>query len=230
MIVAPPGQLKTTVCNTLSKFADAHIISDINLKTMPGLRSLVLAGRYRSIIFGELEKIYARNPATAQNVEAHLKQFAEEGLRHFSYEDNSTPVMPARALIIAGMTPSLYGRFSMVWRENGFLRRFLQVNYVLQNEQAIMDSIHKWQKLVFTEPILQSTNGNGLGLLPMRYNLESAESRMVIDMMKEQPASTSTILLKKIAVVLKVALPKQWKAILQDFAPALGSRGAMLEL
>jgi hypothetical protein len=225
MLVAPPGQLKTTLVYTLEKCSEACTTSDINMISMKGLRDLVLAGRYKTICFGELEKLYARNPATAANIESHLKQFVEEGLRHFSHENSSVPIMPARALVIGAITPSAFGRNFTVWNENGFLRRFLRIQYVLKDEEVILNAVQNWKKIGLEIPIV--INGNR-AIIP--YNLDSKESKFVMTILKEQPFSTPNVLLKRIAVVLKHSQPKRWREIITDLSPACGRNGALLEL
>jgi len=223
LLTAPPGQLKTTMLYTLEVYNDALCTSDINIRSMKSVRDMVLGGRYKSIVFGELEKLYARNPATAQNIESHLKQFVEEGLRHFSHEDSAIPIMPARAMVMAGMTPSMFGRQYTGWNENGFLRRFICVQYVLDNEKAILAAVDRWTRIDFNVPLAQPR-------FELPYNLTEEESKFVMSLMDEQLHSTPTVLMKKIAVVLKNRHPKEWRKILEDMRPALGKNGARLTL
>lgn len=224
MLVAPPGQLKTTTINSLEMHSDALLLGDINVRSLKSIRDSVLGGRYRTLAISELEKLYARNPATAVNIEAHLKQFAEEGLRHFSFEDSNTNSMPARALIIAGMTPSMYGKMHTQWNESGFLRRFLRIHYVLEDKDAILDAIHRWTKIGITVPILL----HGRATIP--YNLTQEESKFLMAMMKNEPDSTPTVLMKKIACVLKLSQPKTWRKVFSDFSPSVNLSGALLIL
>lgn len=224
LIIAPPGQLKTTITYSLEAYSEALCISDINIRSMKSVRDQVLGGRYKTIAFGEMEKLYARNPATAANVEAHLKQFVEEGLRHFSHEDQSVAIMPARALVIAGITPGTFGKLYTAWSESGFARRFLKIQYTLKDEKAILRAVHEWKKIMFDVPTVWD------GRLGIKYNLEENDSKMVMNLMREQQESTPTVLLKRITCVLKKRKPDEWKRILLDIAPALGRNGALLEL
>lgn len=224
LLIAPPGNLKTTMVFSLEMYAEARCLTDINIRTMKPIRDQIIGGRYRSLAFAEMEKLYARNPATAANVEAHIKLFVEDGLRHFSHEDPTAEIMPARCLVIAGITPSTFGAQITAWRESGFLRRFLRIQYVLEDEMALIDAIHKWKKIGFELP----TEWNGRISIP--YNLTDADSKFVLGMMRAQPDTTPNVLIKKIACVLKRRTPKSWKKIMIDVAPSLGSNGAMLEL
>lgn len=224
MIVAPPGQLKTTTINSLEIYGDALSIGDVNVRSLKSIRDALLGSKYRTIAFGELEKLYARNPATAQNIEAHLKQFIEEGLRHFSFEDSGVNAMPARALMIAGMTPSMYGKMFTQWTESGFLRRFIRIQYVLKNENAILDAIHEWKKIGIRLPIdFQGDRAT------IPYNLTKQDSLFIMaTVMKNQKESTPNVLIKKICCVLKFSRPKEWKRLMIDFAPATNKNGALL--
>jgi hypothetical protein len=223
LLVAPPGQLKTTMLYSLEVYNDALCTSDINIRSMKSVRDMVLGGRYRSMIFGELEKLYARNPATAQNIESHLKQFVEEGLRHFSHEDSAIPIMPARAMVLAGMTPSMFAKQYTTWNENGFLRRFLCIQYVLDDEKVILNAVNNWQRINLKIPPAHPR-------FEIPYNLTKEESKFVMGLMDEQQHSTPAVLMKKVAVVLKTRHPKEWKTILEDLRPALGKNGARLVL
>ena len=225
LLVAPPGQLKTTLVYTLNSYAEACCTGDMNIISMKSLRNMVLGGRYKTLAFGEMEKLYARNPNTAANIESHLKQFVEEGLRHFSHEDSATPIMPARCFVVAGITPSAYGRMYTAWEESGFSRRFLRIQYVLKDEKQILDAIHKWEKILFDLPVYW--NGNRAML---KYNLDEKESKWILGLMKEQPNSTPSVLIKRVAVVLKYKRPKDWRVIFKDVEASFGKQGALLEL
>lgn len=227
LIVAPPGQLKTTTINSMDSYSDVLCISDINVRSLKSIRDQIIGGRYRTIALGEMEKLYARNPATAQNIEATLKQFVEEGLRHFSFEDSAIATMPARALVIAGMTPSMFGRQFTSWNESGFLRRFLRIQYALADEKAILNSVHHWQKIIIDLNV-KHILGDGRVVIP--YNLTLEESKFLMQVMSSEPESTPTILLKKIACILKSINPKQWRDIIKDAAPSFGKSGAYLTL
>lgn len=224
LLVAPPGQMKTTSIYTLDCYAEVLPISDLNVRSLKSIRDNVLSGRYKTLAFGEIEKLYARNPATAVNIEAHLKQFIEEGMRHFSHEDSSSAIMPARALVIAGITPSSFAAQFTRWRENGFIRRFIRFQYTMGNEHALLDAVHHWKKIGIDIP----TTWNGK--VSIKYNLDESDSKFVMKLMQEQPEVTSNTLLKKIAVVLKRRSPDTWKQIISDVAPAFGKNGAILEL
>lgn len=224
LFIAPPGQLKTTSINTLDVYSDALCIGDLNVRSLKSIRDNVLSGRYKTLAFGELEKLYARNPSTAQNIEAHLKQFIEEGMRHFSFEDSATAIMPARALVVAGMTPSALAKVFTAWRENGMMRRFLRIQWVMQDERALLNAVHQWRKIAIEMPVTWN------GRIGIKYNLDDKESSFVMSMLREQPEVTSNQMLKKIACVLKKRSPEHWKEMLKDVSASFGKNGALLTI
>jgi len=224
MIIAPPGQLKTTTILSLESYSEVLASSDINIRSMKSVRDQVLGGQFKTLAFAEMEKLYARNPATASNIEAHLKLFAEDGLRHFSHEDPSSAIMPARALIVVGLTPSTFGQQITAWRENGFLRRFLRIQWVLKDDKALIEAVHQWKKLGFEIPTVYN------GRMNVPYSLSIKESTHILSTIKHQQEVTPTQLLKKICCVLKQRDSKSWQKILDDVAPSFNQRGALLEL
>jgi hypothetical protein len=221
-LIAPGGQWKTTMSYSLDSYSDALCLGDINVKSMHFLRDQILGGTYRTLVFGELEKLYARNPATAINIEGCLKQLAEEGLRHFSFEDPRSARMPARALIIGALTPSIYGRFVSGWSESGFLRRFLRIKYAMEDSKIILDAVEKWQKITFEIPSVWN------GRIHIKYNLEPNESTFLRTIIRNQEESTPFVLLQKTACILKHKLKDNWKQIIVDVAPTLGKDGGLL--
>lgn len=224
MIIAPPGQLKTTTILSLESYSEVLASSDINIRSMKSVRDQVLGGQFKTLAFAEMEKLYARNPATAANIEAHLKLFAEDGLRHFSHEDPASAIMPARALIVVGMTPSTFGQQITAWRENGFLRRFLRMQWVLKDDKALIQAVHEWKKIGFEVPTIFN------GRLEIPYCLSAKESTHILSLVKHQQEVTPTQLLKKICCVLKKRDPKNWQRIVDDVSTSFSQRGALLEL
>jgi hypothetical protein len=223
-MIAPPGQLKTTTILSLEAYSEVLASSDINIRSMKSVRDQVLGGQFKTLAFAEMEKLYARNPATASNIEAHLKLFAEDGLRHFSHEDPASAIMPARALIVLGLTPSTFGQQIGAWRENGFLRRFLRMQWVLKDERSLIEAVHQWKKIGFEIPTVFN------GRIQIPYSLTLKESARLVTMLKYQSNTTPLALLKRTACVLKKREPKNWEKIIDDIAPSFGQRGALLEL
>lgn len=223
-MVAPPGHLKTTIVNSLQTFPDALCLSDINIKSLALIRDDIMGGRFRTLAFGEMEKLYARNPNVSSNIEAHIRQFVEEGMRNLSFEDSRMALRPGRCLVVAGLTPSMYGKRLSSWEANGFARRFIRVNWSLSDETLILDAIDRWKKLELSRSIVLSWNGK----VHLRYNLDEKESHFCREMLKDQLNSTPFVLLKKTAVVLKSKLPKDWHKVIKDVAESFRRDGGLL--
>lgn len=228
MIIAPPGQLKSTLIKlSLEDYPDALLLSDINIKTLTTLKNSLLDQRYSTLAFGEFEKLYQRNPATAANIEAHIKALIEEGFARASFEDQRAPIMPARCAVIGGITPSLYTRKFTAWSENGFSRRFLFCSYTLANPEAIMDAISAWKAIVFGKIATQVPAPRSI-----LYSVTKDENRVLHDSIMNQPEhETPFVLVKKIFCVLKWRYnAKKAMHIYSDFAECMQSKGARLHI
>jgi len=227
-LVSPPGSLKSSLIrNALEGFPDCLMVSDLNINTLTMLKSSFIDGRYTSMAFGEFEKLYQRNPATAANIEGHLKAMVEEGFGASSFEDQRMVTVRARVLVIAGITPSCYSRMSQKWNENGFARRFLWCHYTLNDPHIIIEAIHKWKPLSFGK-VIKEMPGNE----HIPYAITPKESSHLRDLMKYQISlETPYMLIKKIFCVLKWRHnSKKAMAIIEDFAESLGTHGAKLML
>lgn len=228
MIVAPPGTLKSTLIRlSLEDYPDALLLSDLNINTLTQLKDSLVNQRYATLGFGEFEKLYKRNPATAANIEAHIHALVEEGFTRASFEDQRIPSFPARCAVVGGITPSCYMRRFNGWLDSGFARRFVFCSYTLANPNAIMDSIEKWKHISFGKVILTSP-----GNKKIPYDITTDENRFVRKMVSAQPTHEGPfIMCKKILCVLKWR-HKQKKAleIMEDFGECLDSKGAALRI
>ena len=228
MIVAPPGTLKTTLIKlALEDYPDALPLSDLNINTLTQLKNSLIDQRYTTLGFGEFEKLYQRNPATAANIEGHLKMLVEEGYSRASFEDQRAQSMAARCAVIGGITPSCYSHKITKWLDNGFARRFIFSSYTLANPDAIMDAIEKWKHISLGRIILQSP-----GNKKIPYSVTPEENRMIKQAIAAQPTHEGPfVLCKKTFCVLKWRHgTKRATAIFEDFSESLESKGAQLEL
>lgn len=226
--VSPPGSLKSTLIrNALEGFPDVLQLSDLNINTLTMLKTSFIDGRYTTMAFGEFEKLYQRNPATAANIEGHLKAMVEEGFGNSSFEDQRMVAVHARVLMIAGITPSCYTRLTPRWMENGFARRFIWSHYTLNDPNIIVDAIHKWKPINFGKVIKEMPSNEHIP-----YTVTVKESNKLRDLMKYQPSlETPYMLMKKVFCVLKWRhSPSKAMAIVEDFSESLGNQGAKLFL
>lgn len=228
MLVAPPGTLKSTLIKlALEEYPDALTLSDLNINTLNQLKSSLLDQRYVTLGFGEFEKLYARNPATAANIEHHVKALIEEGFLRASFEDQRAPVSPARCAVIGGITPSLFARKYTAWDDNGFTRRFLFSRYTLQRPDAIIEAISRWKAIDFGKVMTQTP-------VPKKipYSITRDEDKFIFRCISRQPHhETPFVICKKLFCVLKWRYnAKQAHKIFGDFAESLGDKGALLEI
>jgi hypothetical protein len=227
-LVGPPGSLKTTIIkNALAEYPDTILMSDVNVNSLTVLRNSLIGGRYNTLGFGEFEKIYQRNPASASNVEGHLRAMVEEGFDRTSFEDPRMSGMSARCLLIGGITPTCYAQKYLHWENSGFARRFLWCHYRLANPDEITNAIHRWTPIVFGK-ISHALPANRI----IPFKISSEHSRWLSHVLDTQPdKGTPYILLKKIFRVLEWRYSKK-KAIeiIRDFAPSLSKSGTEVTL
>jgi hypothetical protein len=231
MLVAPPAALKTSILEFLTEYPSAMILSDINVQTLSRLRADISSGHLSTLAFTELEKIYQRHGSVASNVEGHLKAFVDEGFRHASFEDQRTPIHPARCTIIACMTPVFFNKKISDWFDDGFARRFIWCHYHLENPELITEAIGKWELLELDGEFVFKTPANR----KIPYNLTPKESELLKRMLRfHKNRETPFILLSKMACALKWRFgdkePDKWIHILKDFEPALGKEGATVTI
>ena len=228
MLIAPPGTLKSTLINlALEDYPDALLLSDLNINTLTQLKNSLIDQRYTTLGFGEFEKLYQRNPATAANIEAHLKALVEEGFARASFEDQRASTMAAKCAVVGGITPSCYLRKFPQWIENGFARRFIFCSYRLANPDAIMESIERWKHISFGRIIL-TIPGNK----KIPYDITKDENKMIKDAIASQPTREGPfVLCKKVLCVLKWRHGnKKARAIFLDFAESMHTKGADLKI
>jgi hypothetical protein len=225
-LVAPPGCLKSTIIkNALQCYPDALRLSDLNVQTLGYIKSSFVEGKYSTLAFGEFEKLYQRNPATAKNIEGHLKAMVEEGFGKQSFEDARSVNFETRILVIGGITPGCYQRMFTGWMENGFARRFLWCSYTLDDPDTIINAIDKWKSLNFGKSTKECPN-NGV----IDYTVTKAESSKIRGLLAGSSSlETPFVFMKKIFCVLKWRhKPKQAMAIMEDFSECIGEKPARL--
>lgn len=236
MLVAPPGNLKTTVVESLETFSGAHVCSDVNVTSLMNLRPMIVRKMITTLAFTEFEKIYQRQDSTAKNVEATLKAMIEEGFSQASFEDQILRKGKARCLLIAAITDDLYEQKFAKWRREGFARRFLWSHFQLEDPNVVLEAIHRWKRLDL------NTDSRTLSLpkygYKIPYQLSDSESRELERMLPQTDEhSTPLVLLKKIACVLHWRYPRMagnapdfaWM-ILRDFAESIKGKGEPAQL
>lgn len=235
MIVGPPGVLKTTAVEFLdNSFADALILSDINVQSLTKIKERFSSGSIRSLVLPELGKIYERHSSTSSNVEGSLRALAGEGFHSASFEDATISRQKARATVIGAMTGSLREKYASDWDSSGFARRFLWALVSLQDPQALDRAVIDGRLLDIA--ITEAPRIPTAGVIP---NYSTREERAEIaGWCKYQPTphTVQISLLIKSWAVLKWWAKQQrrsddaaWK-MLQRVSAAFGKNGVELTL
>lgn len=228
MLVGPPGQLKSTIIKqALIEYPDTLILSDVNVQEMGRLKNSLIGGRYTSIGFGEFEKLYERNPATASNLEGVLRAMIEEGFDKLSFESQQMASMKAQIFLVGGITPSAYAKRYQNWIDSGFARRFIWIHYRLDNPDVLVSAIRAWKKIDFGKISCKIPASRSIPYIATRET-----NRWLEKMLDHQPAKeTPLTVLKKIYCVLVWRYNrKAAKRLLEDFAPSMSRSGANLFL
>ena len=229
LLVGPPGVMKTTLINcALGDYHDALCLSDINVQQLMVVKDDISSGRFHTLAFYALEKLYQRHSSTSANVEGCIQAMAEEGFTEPSFHDQRRPSLIARCLVVGGITDSLHRRKYTEWMSSGFARRFLHCHYRLEDHSILMDAIEKWEPLIM-QSISRKWPANKI--IP-HGKLATEDLRMIRHSLRFQPGDTSPFqLCIRIFCVLKWKYgTKKAQDIYIDFAQCLGQHGAVLEI
>jgi len=232
MLVAPAGHGKTTLLSKMSTELPKMLdISDLTTRQVSSLRSRILEGKYCTLILDELEKLYQRKDATAQNVEGAIQAIIEQGFQDVPGERPEIMGMPAQALVIANCTEEFFSRQLRRW-STAFIRRWLICQYRLKDPDMFADAIERWK--------LRELKDGMLFVIPSEtipYSLTIYESRRIRKwlMMNNQDEKTPYQLLQRIACVLRWKCRKLGRKrdttfeILEDFSQCLQKHGTSLD-
>jgi len=231
MIVAPPGQLKTTAIETIEHFPHARVISNLTVKSLNVMRQDFLSGQIKTMAFSDFENLYRRHSAVSGHIEGVLMGLVEEGFRNPAFSDQRISVQPARCAIIAAVSTKAYEERISAWLDSGFARRFLWSQYHADGKvvKILEQSIIEWKKQSFK---------NGFNfrvpLQPIKVELTEDESKKVLWQLRFQPDTrTPFVISKKIIGVLlwkfKSKPERAWE-IWNDFATSLDKDGTVLTL
>jgi len=231
MLKAPPAHMKSSFLELLEPYVGVVIVSDINSRTLNSLRDDMCAGKISTLVVPDWQKLYERKGETSSNVEGHIRAMVEEGFTHASWEDPSMRQSKARALVLSGMPQGMYRRHFEGWKETGFLRRFMWVDYVLKNPYAIMDAIQAWERLE-----IQDGLRFGIPSSSIKYSLNAREVAIIRNWLRYQHGQELPfILLQKIACVLRwrsirTRRPDNTMSVLADFAESLEENGTEVDV
>lgn len=198
-LVSGQNNLKSAIVEaSLANVKGALVYSDLTLKQLAVIRSEISVGTYHTLGFPELEKLYARNPTVASNLEGVLKAMVAEGFSHFAFEDKRLMVPKARCFVVASVLESLFRLRGPAWMDNGFLRRFLCIKYSLsvQSRITVMDAIHLGERVELPGTMIVPSN-------TIKYEVTKSESKAIQQYLAEDYPTIPLTLLQKCLCVLK---------------------------
>lgn len=198
-LISGPNNLKSTIVESvLQNVKGALCYSDLTLKQLAVIRSEISVGMHHTLGFSELEKLYARNPSVASNLEGVIKAMVAEGFSHFAFEDKRIMVPKARCFVLASVLDSLFRLRGGAWMDNGFLRRFLCIKYTLsvKSRLAVMKAIHLGERVELPGSMVAPIN-------TIRYEVSEDESKQLQDILNEEYPTIPLTLLQKALCVLK---------------------------
>lgn len=230
MIVAPPGQLKSTFVELAIKpFSDALPLSNLNVRQLSAIKSDLSAKRYTTLAFPSYEALYKKAEKTSSYVEGTLMDLVQDGYFATAFEDSRVGGIRARACVLAALTEDCYKQHFKEWNTSGFLRRFLWLTISIDNPEEITRAIRNGKRIDLGDvPFKLPTHDIDFSEIPVD------ESFQLEALLRDQPGGTDTpyVMIKKIYAVLR------WKyrnaetamAIVQQLAPMLKKGGGEIRL
>lgn len=230
LLIGPPETLRSTLIdNVFADYPDALVLSDTNVQQLIKFREDMAAGKITTLAFGELAKLYARNPNVARNIEGHLMALVEEGMSVASFQDGRMASSKAKVFVVAACTEKFYQMRFTEWMDSGFARRFLHVQYRLENPWILADAQEKRQ-LLSLDNISRKIPGNR----KIAWIVEPPEMKFIRSTLKFQfrkGISTPFHLAANIYCALKWKYDAhEARRIWKDFSEALQDDSAFLIL
>jgi hypothetical protein len=230
MLVGPAGVLKSSIIKSaLKPYPQALVLTDLNINTLSKMKDDLVSGRYHTLAFEEMQKLYERNPSTAKNIEGAIKAFVDQGFLHPAFADQRMVGLEARMMVIGAMTYSFYSLNYSGWRESGFARRFIWMFYRTSSYDIIGDAIEQNKDILLDGiPRLWPQDR----MIP--YDITAAEAKWLRNALRDQVDDmTSQILLQKIYCVLKWKYkekPGRAREIIEQIEPLLTKNGGEVDL
>lgn len=233
MLVAPPGQLKTSMLDKLSVQPGVKLLSDLTVRAVPDLRDAIVGGRVHTLIFRDFQKIFERGIDASANTMGFLRGLVDEGYGSTGWESQAASELPTEAVVIAACTTTLLKRRIEDWKQSGFARRFLFPTYSIGSigHQRIIRSIREDKKLRL----------NGVALLPLgeRIPITLVEKEEVDHLHRfaamQYGDETPLIMLRKIMAVIRWKRRRMHQKddamdVMLNFCQSLTERGTRLEI
>jgi hypothetical protein len=235
LLIAPPGQMKTSMLNTLTDQPGVMGYSDMTSKTLVEARDQIASKKIHTLLLYDFQKIYERKADTASNIVGSLRALVEEGFTSAAWEEHANIIQTkARALVMAACTPAFIRNHIVDWDESGFSRRFLFCHYSLSNPEIIVKAIMQ------DDPIPLVLNGS----VTVPFNLviplveHPGDEHKLRKMLRhgQRGEEVPLILLRKLLAVLRWRCGKMRKPgvnamhIMEEFSQCMMNEGAEITL
>jgi hypothetical protein len=235
LLVAPPGQMKTSMLNILVDQQGVMGYSDMTTKTLVEARDYIASKKIHTLLLYDMQKIYERKQETAQNIVGCIRALVEEGFSSAAFEDHTNLIQTkARALVMAACTPAFIRQHIVEWDQSGFSRRFLFCHYVLSNPELIVKAI------MADDPIPLVLNGHvnvpfNLTIPLVEHDGDETKLRRMLRH-GQRGEEVPLILLRKLLAVLRWRCSRIKKPgvsamhILDEFSQCMRDEGAEIVL
>ena len=226
MLVAPPGQLKTTAIEYLDVYPKTRLISNITVKALSALRQDFVSEELITMGFPDFDMIYKRHGSVAAQVEGTLMSLMGEGFRNPAFSDQRVNVTKARCTIIGGVTIKCYENKLSEWIDSGFARRFLWARYSVKNTELMEESITRWKRHQLDgDFIYKIPNANKIP-----YCMDEKEAKTIQYQLRFQPDRKLPLItaLRIVSVLCWKHGPKAGRELWNDFSPSLGKDGCQV--
>ena len=235
LLIAPAGQMKTSMLSILTDMHGVMGYSDMTQKTLVEARDYIAAKKISTLLLYDFQKIYERKSDTAANIVGSIRALVEEGFSSAAWEEHSNLIqVKARALVLAACTPAFIRQHIVEWDESGFSRRFLFCHYSLANPEVIVKAI------MSDDPIPLVLNGH----VNVPFNLtiplveHQGDEEKLRRMLRhgQRGEEVPLILLRKILAVLRWRCQRMKQkgtdamSILQEFSQCMRDEGAEIVL
>lgn len=202
MFVKPPGHLGTTILDIVyQNYPNFLLVSDLNSNNLNAMHESLFSGRYQTIAFKDMIKLYERNANSAANLEGTLRGMVEEGWTGATVKDMRIAKAPVRICVMGAMTPNIYANHLPKWIETGFARRFIWCHYKLAEPELVGDAIQAQKLRELEIDAIPQPQRKGIDM----SIVTDPERKEIRSMLKQQPGMDGTPynLMLRIAAVLK---------------------------
>lgn len=129
-MVARQQSAKSAAMIGYSETSTVKVFSDVTSKPLLALKEEISAGRLRHLMLLDLHTIVSHNRYTTDRTLQIMAGLMEEGLGSVADAGGTIEIkgLPKIGIIMA-ITPEFYDSKRGFWRQNGFLSRFLVVNW-----------------------------------------------------------------------------------------------------